>query len=467
MSNLFGRLQKVGKALMLPVAVMPAAAILLRLGAGIPGIEGLFAQILLTAGAGIFDNLYLLFGIGIALGLAKENHGSAALAGAVGVLVAKNVYTAINPDINTGVMVGIVMGILAGTLYNKYYNIKLPEFLGFFGGKRFIPILMSFVGVLVGIAFGYVWPPIQNGLDALGNAAAASGVIGTFFFGFANRLLIPVGLHHVLNSIFWFTFGSFTSAAGEVVNGDLWRYFAGDPTAGVYMAGFYPVMMFGLPAATLAMYSTAKKENKKYVAGMLFSIAFTSFLTGITEPIEFLFVFLSPALYTIHAILTGLSLAVTQAFGILHGFGFSAGLFDYVLNMYLATNGYLLIPLGLAFGVVYFFVFRWAILKWDIPTPGRLDDEEGDDSALEELGVSGLAQEYYDAIGGKANLVSCDACITRLRLTVNDASVIDEAKVKKLGASGLVKPNNKNVQIVVGTHAELIADEINTIFKKK
>lgn len=467
MSNLFGRLQKVGKALMLPVAVMPAAAILLRLGAGIPGIEGLFAQILLTAGAGIFDNLYLLFGIGIALGLAKENHGSAALAGAVGVLVAKNVYTAINPDINTGVMVGIVMGILAGTLYNKYYNIKLPEFLGFFGGKRFIPILMSFVGVLVGIAFGYVWPPIQNGLDALGNAAAASGVIGTFFFGFANRLLIPVGLHHVLNSIFWFTFGSFTSAAGEVVNGDLWRYFAGDPTAGVYMAGFYPVMMFGLPAATLAMYSTAKKENKKYVTGMLFSIAFTSFLTGITEPIEFLFVFLSPALYTIHAILTGLSLALTQAFGILHGFGFSAGLFDYVLNMYLATNGYLLIPLGLAFGVVYFFVFRWAILKWDIPTPGRLDDEEGDDSALEELGVSGLAQEYYDAIGGKANLVSCDACITRLRLTVNDASVIDEAKVKKLGASGLVKPNNKNVQIVVGTHAELIADEINTIFKKK
>lgn len=466
MSNLFGRLQKVGKALMLPVAVMPAAAILLRLGAGIPGIEGLFAQILLTAGAGIFDNLYLLFGIGIALGLAKENHGSAALAGAVGVLVAKNVYTAINPDINTGVMVGIVMGILAGTLYNKYYNIKLPEFLGFFGGKRFIPILMSFVGVLVGIAFGYVWPPIQNGLDALGNAAAASGVIGTFFFGFANRLLIPVGLHHVLNSIFWFTFGSFTSAAGEVVNGDLWRYFAGDPTAGVYMAGFYPVMMFGLPAATLAMYSTAKKENKKYVTGMLFSIAFTSFLTGITEPIEFLFVFLSPALYTIHAILTGLSLALTQAFGILHGFGFSAGLFDYVLNMYLATNGYLLIPLGLAFAVVYFFVFRWAILKWDIPTPGRLDDEEGDDSALEELGVSGLAQEYYDAIGGKANLVSCDACITRLRLTVNDASVIDEAKVKKLGASGLVKPNNKNVQIVVGTHAELIADEINTIFKK-
>lgn len=467
MSNLFGKLQKVGKALMLPVAVMPAAAILLRLGAGIPGIEGLFAQILLTAGAGIFDNLYLLFGIGIALGLAKENHGSAALAGAVGVLVAKNVYTAINPDINTGVMVGIVMGILAGTLYNKYYNIKLPEFLGFFGGKRFIPILMSFVGVLVGIAFGYVWPPIQNGLDALGNVAAASGVIGTFFFGFANRLLIPVGLHHVLNSIFWFTFGSFTSAAGEVVNGDLWRYFAGDPTAGVYMAGFYPVMMFGLPAATLAMYSTAKKENKKYVAGMLFSIAFTSFLTGITEPIEFLFVFLSPALYTIHAILTGLSLALTQAFGILHGFGFSAGLFDYVLNMYLATNGYLLIPLGLAFGAVYFFVFRWAILKWDIPTPGRLDDEEGDDSALEELGVSGLAQEYYDAIGGKANLVSCDACITRLRLTVNDASVIDEAKVKKLGASGLVKPNNKNVQIVVGTHAELIADEINTIFKKK
>ncbi len=312
MENVFGKLQKVGKALMLPIAVMPAAAILLRLGAGVPGIEGLLADIMLKAGAGIFDNLYLLFGIGVALGLAKGNHGAAALAGAIGVLVCKNVYEVINPDINTGVMVGMVMGVIAGTLYNKYHDIKLPEFLGFFGGKRFVPIITSFVAVAVGIVFGYVWPAIQTGIDTIGNAAIQAGPIGTFFFGFGNRLLIPVGLHHVLNSIFWFTFGSFTNAAGEVVNGDLWRYFAGDPTAGIYMAGWYPVMMFGLPAACYAMYRAAKPENRKAVGGMLFSIAFTSFLTGITEPIEFLFVYIAPGLYFVHAVMAGIALAVTQ-----------------------------------------------------------------------------------------------------------------------------------------------------------
>ena len=461
MGSFFGKLQKVGKALMLPIAVMPAAAILLRLGAGVPGIEGIVAQIMLQAGSAIFDNLYLLFGIGIALGLAKDNHGAAALAGAVGVLVAKNVYTVINPDINTGVMVGIIMGIIAGVLYNKFHDIKLPEFLGFFGGKRFVPIITSFVGVAMGIAFGILWPFAQNGIDALGNAAINAGAVGTFFFGFGNRLLIPIGLHHVLNSIFWFTFGSFTNAAGEIVNGDLWRYFAGDPKAGVYMAGFFPMMMFGLPAACLAMYHSAKKENRKAVAGMFISIAFTSFLTGITEPIEFLFVFLSPLLYFVHAILTGLSLALTQMLGILHGFGFSAGLIDYLLNMYLSTKGLLIIPLGLAFAVVYYFVFRFMITKFDIPTPGRLDEvtEEGE-QLISEKGVSEIARGYYNAIGGKDNITEIDSCITRLRLTLKDASIIDEAAIKRLGAAGVLKPNNKNIQIVVGTHAELIAEEM-------
>jgi len=466
MGSFFGKLQKVGKALMLPIAVMPAAAILLRLGAGVPGIEGIVAEIMLKAGAAIFDNLYLLFGIGIALGLAKDNHGAAALAGAVGVLVTKNVYTVIDPDINTGVMVGIIMGVIAGILYNKFHNIKLPEFLGFFGGKRFVPIITSFAGVAMGIVFGILWPYAQNGIDAIGNAAINAGAVGTFFFGFGNRLLIPIGLHHVLNSIFWFTFGSFTNAAGEVVNGDLWRYFAGDPTAGVYMAGFFPMMMFGLPAACLAMYHSAKKENKKAVAGMFISIAFTSFLTGITEPIEFLFVFLSPLLYLVHAILTGLSLALTQVLGILHGFGFSAGLIDYLLNMYLSTKGLLIIPLGLAFGVVYYFVFRFMIAKFDIPTPGRLDEvSEESDNLISERGVSEVARGYYNAIGGRENIVEIDSCITRLRMTVKDASAIDEAAIKRLGAAGIIKPNNKNVQIVVGTHAELIAEEIKKINK--
>lgn len=464
MQNVFGKLQKVGKALMLPIAVMPAAAILLRLGAGVPGIEGLLAEIMLKAGAGIFDNLYLLFGIGVALGLAKNNHGAAALAGAIGVLICKNVYEVMNPDINTGVMVGMVMGVIAGSLYNKYHNIKLPEFLGFFGGKRFVPIITSFVAVIMGIIFGIFWPFIQNGIDAIGNAAIQAGPVGTFFFGFGNRLLIPVGLHHVLNSIFWFTFGSFTNAAGEVVNGDLWRYFAGDPTAGIYMAGWYPVMMFGLPAACLAMYHTAKKESKKAVAGMFISIAFTSFLTGITEPIEFLFVFVAPGLYFVHALLSGAALAITQLLGILHGFGFSAGLIDYLLNMHLAAKGLLLIPVGLAFSAIYYFVFRFMIVKFNIQTPGRMDElSEESDNQVAEKGVSAVAQEYFKLVGGGDNIVDIDSCITRLRLTLKDNSEIDQQSLKKLGAVGVIKPNNKNIQIVVGTQAELIAEEMKKL----
>ncbi len=464
MGNFFGKLQKVGKALMLPIAVMPAAAILLRLGAGVPGIEGIAADIMLKAGAAIFDNLFLLFGIGIALGLAKDNHGAAALAGAIGVLVTKNVYEVINPDINTGVMVGIIMGVIAGLLYNKFHNIKLPEFLGFFGGKRFVPIITSFAGVVMGIIFGIFWPYAQDAINAVGNAAVEAGPIGTFFFGFGNRLLLPIGLHHVLNSIFWFTFGSFTNAAGEIVNGDLWRYFAKDPTAGIYMAGFFPMMMFGLPAACLAMYHSAKKENRKAVAGMFISIAFTSFLTGITEPIEFLFAFIAPGLYLIHAVLTGLTLAVTQLLGVLHGFGFSAGLIDYLLNMYLSTKGLLIIPIGLVVAVIYYVVFRFVITKFDIPTPGRIDEvsEEGE-ALVGEIGISEVARGYYHAIGGKENIVEVDSCITRLRLTLKDASLVDEAACKRLGAAGLIKPNNKNVQIVVGTHAELIAEELKKI----
>lgn len=461
MGNFFGKLQKVGKALMLPIAVMPAAAILLRLGAGVPGIEGIAADIMYNAGAAIFDNLFLLFGIGIALGLAKDNHGAAALAGAIGVLVTKNVYEVINPDINTGVMVGIIMGVIAGMLYNKFYNIKLPEFLGFFGGKRFVPIITSFAGVVMGVVFGLFWPYAQDAINAAGNALIEAGPIGTFFFGFGNRLLLPIGLHHVLNSIFWFTFGSFTNAAGEIVNGDLWRYFAGDPKAGIYMAGFFPMMMFGLPAACLAMYHSAKKENRKAVAGMFISIAFTSFLTGITEPIEFLFAFIAPGLYLVHAVLSGLSLAVTQLLGVLHGFGFSAGLIDYLLNMYLSTKGLLIIPIGLVIAVIYYVTFRFVITKFDIPTPGRIEEvtEEGE-ALVGEIGISEVARGYYHAIGGKENIVEVDSCITRLRLTLKDASIVDEAACKRLGAAGLIKPNNKNVQIVVGTHAELIAEEI-------
>lgn len=449
MNQSFGKIQKVGKALMTPVAVLPVAAILLRLGVlwDIP--------IITAAGAAIFDNLALLFAIGVAFGLAKNNQGAAGLAGAVGYLVITKVATTMNADINMGVLAGMISGIMAGALYNKYYNISLPDWLGFFGGKRFVPIVTSFAALALGILFGYIWPPIQIFLDGVGNWMIGAGAIGVFSFGFLNRLLIPFGLHHVLNSLVWFVFGEFNGATG-----DLGRFFAGDPTAGNFMAGFYPVMMFGLPAAALAIYTTAKKENRAAVAGMLFSVAFTSFLTGITEPIEFMFMFLAPVLYVAHAILTGISMAVCQGLGVLHGFGFSAGFIDYAVNWGLATKPIMLVPIGLVFGAIYYFLFVFIINKFDLPTPGRMEDESGDDSLINELGVTGIASEYIKALGGASNIEDVDSCITRLRLTLKDNTVVSDDSLKTLGASGVIRPNNKNIQVIVGTKANNIAEEM-------
>lgn len=464
MSKVFNSLQKVGRALMTPIAVLPIAALLLRFGAGVPGIDGVLAQVMLKAGAAVFDNMALIFAMGIAFGLAKDNNGAAGLAGAVGYLVTKNVYEVINPDIKTGVFAGIIMGIVAGVLYNKYHNIKLPDYLGFFGGKRFVPIITSVVAIGIGLLFGFVWPAVQVGLDAFGNAVVASGSLGQFLYGFLNRLLIPVGLHHVLNSIFWFTHGSFTNAAGEVVNGDLFRFLAGDKTAGVFMTGFFPIMMFALPAAGLAFITTAKKENRAEVVGLVSSIAFTSFLTGITEPLEFSFVFLAPALYFFHAVMTGVALVVTNALGILHGFGFSAGLIDYLVNMNLSTKPLLLIPVGLAFGAIYYGVFVFAIKKFDLKTPGRTDEfTDGIAEQLETLGEEALIRAYANALGGKANLKEIDACITRLRLVVSDQALVNDAELKKLGAAGVVRPSKDAVQVIIGPKAEMVADGIKRL----
>lgn len=448
----FAKIQKFGKAIMTPVAVLPAAGILLRLGVlwDIP--------VMTAAGEAIFANLAILFAIGVAFGLAKNNNGAAALAGFVGYSVMTQIASTINESINMGVLGGIITGIMAAVLYNRFYNIKLPDWLGFFGGKRFVPIVTSFISIALGVFFGYVWPHVQNVLDSVGNWIIDAGAAGVFAFGFLNRLLIPTGLHHVLNNITWFTFGEFNGATG-----DLSRFFEGDPTAGQFMTGFFPIMMFGLPAVALAIFTSAKKENRPVVGGMLFSVAFTAFLTGITEPIEFMFMFLTPILYVIHALLTGVSLAVTYLIGIKHGFTFSAGAIDYVVNFNIATNPILIIPIGLVVFVLYYVIFKFVIEKFNLPTPGRLDDEVGDEAVMNELGVSTLAREYVELIGGKDNIEDIDACITRLRLTLKDTSMVTEAKVKKLGASGLIKPSAKTVQIVVGTKAEIIAEEMKTL----
>lgn len=471
-NKVLSSLQRLGKSLMTPVAALPAAALLLRIGQadvwkpfgilpnGIPWMA--------AAGNAIFGNLALIFAIGIAVGLADENNGVAGLAAVIGYYVLTSVAVTFNKDINMGVLAGIFVGILAAYLYNKYKAKRLPDFLGFFGGRRFVPIITSFWTLVAGVIAGYVWPLIQNGINAFGNAVANAGALGAFVFGVLNRLLLPFGLHHVVNSLFWFQFGSFTDAAGKVVNGDLNRFFALDPRAGTYMTGFFPIMMFGLPAAALAMITAAKKENKKAVTGMLLGVAFTSFLTGITEPIEFAFMFLAPVLFLVHALLTGSALAITSVLGIKAGFGFSAGLFDMVLNWGISTKPLLLVIVGLVYAVIYYFVFLFFIKKFDIPTPGRAEDEESATlSGLKDSELLERAALILDAIGNKANIDSIDACVTRIRMTVKDGVKVDEKRLKELGATGVMKMGDKNYQVIVGTIADPLVTHMKDIMKRQ
>lgn len=456
MNNLFGKLQRLGRALMLPIAVLPIAGLLLRLGQ-----DDVFnIPFMANAGDAIFANLPLLFAIGVAVGFARDNNGAAGLAGVVGYVIITAAATTINPAIDLAAFGGLIAGTIAGLAYNKHQGTKLPDFLGFFGGRRFVPIVTGLYSIIVGGILGYVWPPVQNAIDTFGNWMMTSGGIGEMAFGFFNRLLIPTGLHHVLNNIAWFTFGRFEGATG-----DLHRFFAGDPNAGQFMTGFFPIMMFGLPAAALAMYVMAKKENKAAVGGALFSVAFTAFLTGITEPIEFLFMFLAPALYAIHAVLTGVFMALTSAMGIRHGFTFSAGAIDYGLNMGLATKGWLLIPIGLAAAAIYFFLFVFFIKALDLKTPGREDEGTltADTNRSTDSGIAESAAAYFEKIGGKENIVEIDSCITRLRLTVKDSSRVKDEEMRALGASGVIRPSEKNVQVIVGTRAELIAEEMKKL----
>ena len=454
MFNLF---QKIGKALMTPIAVLPIAAILLRLGFGdIDFINSDVANIMKVAGDAIFTNLDMLFAIGIAYGLAKNNDGAAALSGAVGIFIAKAVYLQIDPSLNMGVFIGIIIGILAGTLYNRFHTIKPPEFLGFFGGKRFVPIITALSAIVIGMLAGYFWHYAQSGIDSFSHAIISLDEIGSFIYGTLNRLLIPLGLHHILNSVFLFQVGDYEYIKDGVTvmaNGDLHRFFAGDLTAGVYMAGFYVVMMFGLPAMALAIYVTTPKEQRKKAGAILLGVAFTSFLTGITEPLEFLFLFTAPLLFLLHALLTGLALATAHFLDIHHGYGFSAGFIDYVINYKLATNPLLILPLGLVFAFIYF-ILSYSIIKIFKYT---IFAETKEDKVSQD-GNEALA--FIEALGGKENIISTDACITRLRMEVKASEHLDDKAFKKLGAKGVIKPNNTTIQIVLGTKAERVAEII-------
>lgn len=482
-------LQPLGRALMLPIAVLPVAALLLRIGQpdllGAPALAAMTHGVSLTvantfgaAGGAIFGSLGLIFAIGVAVGLARENHGAAGLAGVVCYVIATKgveVLMVAPPEVaakavegakdlavaawkakeigKLSIPVGILSGVISGWLYNRYSTIKLPEYLAFFGGRRFVPIVAGLAGVVLALLFGAFWSTLEAGVDGLSGLVTASGNLGLVVYGLLNRLLIVTGLHHILNNVVWFILGDFNG-----VTGDLNRFAAGDKTAGAFMSGFFPVMMFGLPAACLAMLHTARPERRKAVAGMLGSLALTSFLTGVTEPIEFTFMFLAPALYAIHALLTGLSMALMNILDVKLGFGFSAGLFDYVLNFNKATHPLLLIPVGLVYGAIYYGVFRFAIVRFDLKTPGR-EDEAGPSIETVTTG-GGRGADFLVALGGAANLVSVDACTTRLRLIVNDQGQVDEPALKALGARGVVKPSDKALQVVLGPIADTVAGEI-------
>ncbi|WP_281975821.1 N-acetylglucosamine-specific PTS transporter subunit IIBC [Halobacillus litoralis] len=451
-------LQKIGKSLMFPIATLPAAALLVRLGME----DMLDIPFMTAAGNGILENLALIFAIGIAMGFAKDGSGAAALAGAIGYLVLTNGIESINDEVEMGVFAGVLAGVVAGMLYNRFHDVKFPEFLSFFGGKRFVPIVTSGAMVVLAFVLGYLWVYPQYALDATTSWILNAGELGVGVYGVLNRLLIPVGLHHVINAFIWFDFGSFTTASDEVVRGEINRFLNGDPNAGYFLAGFFPIMMFGLPAACLAMYMAAKKHRKAAVGGMLLSIALTSFITGVTEPIEFSFMFLSPLLYVVHSILTGVAMVLAFMLDVRHGFGFSAGLIDYVLNFNIAQNPLLLLVIGLVMGVIYFVVFYFLIVKLDLKTPGREDDDELAEEETTEAssGYEAKATKYLQALGGSENIKSLDYCTTRLRLQMENRDNADEKALKRLGSRGVMKVGKDNLQVVVGTTVEFLATEM-------
>ncbi|MEV6239370.1 PTS transporter subunit EIIC [Lentzea sp. NPDC051838] len=391
-------LQRFGRSLMLPIAVLPAAGLLLRAGQDdLLGKDGLgwnaVAAVIGAAGDALFTNLPLLFAVGIAVGFARRGDGSTALAAAVGYTVLTSIFKAMSPLvldqptdplakpvlIDYRVLGGIVVGILTALLWQRFHRTKLPPYLAFFGGRRFVPIVVAGVMILVGVVMGLVYPWFNAGITALGEWVTGSTIIGAGIYGVINRLLIPLGLHHIINNIVWFQFGTFDEKTGDIP-----RFLAQDPSAGTFQTGFFPILMFALPAAALAIVHTARPNQKKIIGGIMGSAALTAFITGVTEPLEFAFMFVAWPLYVVHAILTGTSLAISNALGIHDGFSFSAGAIDFILNWNIATKPWLLIVLGLIYAAIYYFLFRWVITKWNLKTPGREDDEspEADESIV-------------------------------------------------------------------------------------
>lgn len=478
-------LQKLGKSLMLPVACLPVAGILMGFGyilapAAMAGeVAGFVAGggaytiglFLIKAGGALIDNMALLFAIGVAVGMSDDREGTAALSGLVSWLMITKILSAGTVSALTGAaadpafgkienqFIGILAGLIGAFCYNKFKNTKLPDFLAFFSGKRSVAIVSAMVSLLAIVVLFFVWPMLYGALVLLGTSFLSMGALGAGIYAFFNRLLIPFGLHHALNSVFWFDVASINDL------GNFWGNTGVFGQTGIYMTGFFPFMMFGLPAACLAMYHTAKDNKKKIVMGLLASAAFCSFFTGVTEPIEFSFMFLAPALYLVHALLAGISAGITVALPIRAGFSFSGGAIDLTLSSFtpLAQNPWMIIPVGLVVGVIYYFVFRFVITKFNLKTPGREDDTEDETAVvLRNDNFTEVARIILEGIGGAANVADVDNCITRLRLEIKDYTLVDEKKIKSAGVAGVIRPGKNSVQVIVGTQVQHVADE----FKK-
>lgn len=483
-STMMRYLQRLGKSLMLPVACLPVCGILMGVGyilapaamagevagftaGGIAYTIGLFC---IKAGGALIDNMAWLFAIGVAVGMSDDSDGTAGLAGLVSFLMittllssntvsgltGKEAHAAFGKIANQ--FIGIVSGLIGATCYNKFRGTKLPDALAFFSGKRAVAIVTALFSILASAILFFIWPIVYQALVTLGTGISSMGAIGAGLYAFFNRLLIPFGLHHALNSVFWFDIADINDL------GNFWKNTGVYGETGMYMTGFFPFMMFGLPAACLAMYHTAKSEKKKMAYGLLASAAFCSFFTGVTEPIEFAFMFLAPGLYVIHALLAGITAGITVALPVRAGFSFSGGAIDMVLSSVtpLAQNPWLILPIGLVVGVIYYAVFRFVITKFNLKTPGR----EEDDVELEKRIIlandnfTEIAGLILEGLGGKGNITSLDNCVTRLRLEVKDYTLVNEKKIKAAGVAGVMRPSKTSVQVIVGTKVQFVADEM-------
>lgn len=475
-------LQKLGKSLMLPVAVLPVCSILMGIGYWIDptgwGANSAIAAFLIKAGGSIIDNMGILFAIGVGVGMSEDNDGTGGLAALVSWLMITTLLSPAVVGMLKGIPVeevapafgkiatqftGILAGLIGSTCYNKFKGTKLPSALAFFSGKRSVAIFTAGMSIVAALILFFAWPAIFGALVSFGEMIMGAGAIGAGIYGFFNRLLIPFGLHHALNSVFWF------DIAGIDDIGKFWGQIEGGVkgVTGMYQAGFFPVMMFGLPAGALAMYHTAKENKKKVAAGLLGAAALSAFFTGVTEPLEFAFMFLAPGLYVVHALLTGITVAVVAALPVRAGFNFSAGFVDWFLSFKapMALNPIYLLGIGLIVAVIYYVVFRIVIVKFNLKTPGREDDDDETKVVLANDNFTEVARIVLEGIGGKENVTSIDNCITRLRLEIKDYTKVDEKKIKSAGVAGVIRPGKTSVQVIIGTQVQHVADEFKKLCK--